>query len=80
MKKNFLSENIKNILISAIGAFTCMLLIAYFNSIDKTNFWLIPPFGGMDAWEQPEEAKLNLVAVIGLFPRNIATHHLEPCL
>ena len=45
MKKNFLSENIKNILISAIGAFTCMLLIAYFNSIDKTNFWLIPPFG-----------------------------------
>ena len=45
MKKNFLSENIKNILISAIGAFTCMLLIAYFNSIDKTNLWLIPPFG-----------------------------------
>ena len=45
MKKNFLSENIKNILISAIGAFTCMLLIAYFNSIDKTNIWLIPPFG-----------------------------------
>ena len=45
MKKNFLSENFKNILISAIGAFTCMFLIAYFNSIDKTNLWLIPPFG-----------------------------------
>ena len=45
MKKNFLSENFKNILISAIGAFTCMFLIAYFNSLDKTNLWLIPPFG-----------------------------------
>ena len=45
MKKNFLSENFKNILISAIGAFTCIFLIAYFNSIDKTNLWLIPPFG-----------------------------------
>jgi CBS-domain-containing membrane protein len=45
MKYNFLSENIKNILISSFGAFLCMLLIAYFNSIDQTNIWLIPPFG-----------------------------------
>jgi len=45
MKYNFLSENIKNILISSFGAFLCMFLIAYFNSIDQTNIWLIPPFG-----------------------------------
>ena len=45
MKFNFLSENNKNILISSFGAFLCMFLIAYFNSIDQTNIWLIPPFG-----------------------------------
>ena len=45
MKFNFLSENNKNILISSLGAFLCMFLIAYFNSIDQTNIWLIPPFG-----------------------------------
>ena len=28
-----------------MGAFFCMFLIAYFNSIDSTNVWLIPPFG-----------------------------------
>ena len=45
MNLNFLSEKYKNIIISALGAFLCMYLIAYFNSIDKTNVWLIPPFG-----------------------------------
>ena len=45
MKRNFLSDNIKNILISSFGAFLCMFLIAYFNTIDKYNIWLIPPFG-----------------------------------
>jgi CBS-domain-containing membrane protein len=45
MKFNSLSENNKNILISSLGAFLCMFLIAYFNSIDQTNIWLIPPFG-----------------------------------
>tara|TARA_B100001093_G_scaffold490624_1_gene529844 strand:- start:36 stop:494 length:459 start_codon:yes stop_codon:yes gene_type:complete len=45
MKPNFLSQKYKNIIISALGAFICMFLIAYFNSIDSTNVWLIPPFG-----------------------------------
>ena len=45
MKHNFLSDNIKNILISSFGAFLCMFIIAYFNTIDKSNIWLIPPFG-----------------------------------
>ena len=45
MNFNFLSQKYKNILISAFGAFLCMFLIAYFNSIDSTNVWLIPPFG-----------------------------------
>ena len=45
MKLNFLSQKYKNIIISTLGAFFCMFLIAYFNSIDSTNVWLIPPFG-----------------------------------
>ena len=45
MNLNFLSEKYKNIIISVVGAFLCMFLIAYFNSIDATNIWLIPPFG-----------------------------------
>ena len=45
MNFNFLSQKYKNIIISAFGAFLCMFLIAYFNSIDSTNVWLIPPFG-----------------------------------
>ena len=45
MNLNFLSEKYKNILISVVGDFLCMFLIAYFNSIDATNLWLIPPFG-----------------------------------
>ena len=45
MKLNFLSKKYKNILISSLGAFLCMLLIALINSIDVSNIWLIPPFG-----------------------------------
>tara|TARA_Y100000748_G_scaffold295601_1_gene287526 strand:- start:105 stop:563 length:459 start_codon:yes stop_codon:yes gene_type:complete len=45
MKLNFLSQKYKNIIISTLGAFFCMFLIAYFNSTDSTNVWLIPPFG-----------------------------------
>ena len=35
----------KNILISCLGGFICIFLIAYFNTIDEKNIWLIPPFG-----------------------------------
>ena len=45
MNLKFISENNKNILIASFGAFLCMFLIAYLNLIDKTNIWLIPPFG-----------------------------------
>ena len=45
MNLDFLSKNIKNILISSLGAFLCVFFIAYINSIDVSNIWLIPPFG-----------------------------------
>jgi len=45
MKFKNLLKNYQNILISSLGAFLCMFLIAYFNSVDETNMWLIPPFG-----------------------------------
>tara|TARA_B100000900_G_C20535526_1_gene698193 strand:- start:603 stop:1064 length:462 start_codon:yes stop_codon:yes gene_type:complete len=45
MKLNFLNKNLKKVLISSLGAFLCMFLIAYFNTIDASNVWLIPPFG-----------------------------------
>ena len=45
MNLDFHSKNIKNILISSLGAFLCMFFIAYINSIDVSNIWLIPPFG-----------------------------------
>ena len=70
MKFNFPSKNIQNILISSLGAFICMFLIAYFNSIDQTNVWLIPPFGA------------SLVLVIAVFdsplakPRNVFFGHV----
>ena len=32
-------------MISSFGAFLCIFIIAYFNTIDKSNIWLIPPFG-----------------------------------
>ena len=45
MKLNFLNKNLKKVSISSLGAFLCMFLIAYFNTIDASNVWLIPPFG-----------------------------------
>ena len=45
MKFKNLLKNYQNILISSLGAFLCMFLIAYFNSVDEINIWLIPPFG-----------------------------------
>ena len=35
----------KNNFISAFGAFLCIAVLAYLNSFDESNFWLIPPFG-----------------------------------
>ena len=35
----------KNNLISGFGAFLCISLLAYFNTYDESNLWLIPPFG-----------------------------------
>ena len=32
-------------IISALGAFLCISLIAFINSYDDFNIWLIPPFG-----------------------------------
>ncbi len=45
MKFKNLFKNYQNVLISSLGAFLCIFLIAYFNSVDETNIWLIPPFG-----------------------------------
>ena len=45
MKFKNLLKNYQNVLISSLGAFLCIFLIAYFNSVDETNLWLIPPFG-----------------------------------
>ena len=70
MKLNFLSKSNKNILIASFGAFLCMFFIAYFNSIDKTNIWLIPPFG----------ARLVLVMAVHdsplAKPRNVFFGHI----
>ena len=35
----------KNNIISAFGAFLCISILAYLNSFDESNFWLIPAFG-----------------------------------
>ena len=35
----------KEPIISALGAFLCISLIAFINSYDDFNIWLIPPFG-----------------------------------
>ena len=45
MKFNFRSEKLVNALIASIGAFLCIFIISYINSIDLNNLWLIPPFG-----------------------------------
>ena len=48
----------KNNIISAIGAFICVSALAYLNSLNAGNLWLIPPFGAsmvlvMAAHESP---------------------------
>jgi len=35
----------KNNFISAFGGFLCIAGLAYLNSFDVSNLWLIPPFG-----------------------------------
>ncbi|MBL06701.1 MAG: hypothetical protein CL773_02390 [Chloroflexi bacterium] len=45
MKLQFFTNKNKNILISSFGSFLCMFFIAYINSLDSSNIWLIPPFG-----------------------------------
>ena len=35
----------KNNIISGFGAFLCISALAYINSFDGSNLWLIPPFG-----------------------------------
>ena len=35
----------KNNIISAFGEFLCISILAYLNSFDEGNLWLIPPFG-----------------------------------
>tara|TARA_B100000579_G_scaffold131232_1_gene105955 strand:- start:896 stop:1354 length:459 start_codon:yes stop_codon:yes gene_type:complete len=62
---NIFPEKYKNILISALGAFLCIFLIAHLNSIDTNNVWLIPPFGAslvlvMAAHESPLASPLNV--------------------
>ena len=50
--------HMKNNIISAFGAFLCISVLAYLNSFDEGNLWLIPPFGAsmvlvMAAHESP---------------------------
>tara|TARA_B100000575_G_C23089174_1_gene627866 strand:+ start:480 stop:941 length:462 start_codon:yes stop_codon:yes gene_type:complete len=35
----------KNNFIAGFGAFLCISILAYLNSFDEGNIWLIPPFG-----------------------------------
>ena len=35
----------KNNIVSGFGAFLCISALAYINSFDGSNLWLIPPFG-----------------------------------
>ena len=35
----------RNNILSACGAFLCISILAYLNSFDEANLWLIPPFG-----------------------------------
>ena len=35
----------KNNIVSGFGAFLCISALAYINSFDESNLWLIPPFG-----------------------------------
>ena len=56
----------KNNIISAFGGFLCISALAYFNSFDESNLWLIPPFGAsmvlvMAAHESPLAHPKNIL-------------------
>jgi CBS-domain-containing membrane protein len=56
----------KNNIISAFGGFLCIFALAYLNSFDASNFWLIPPFGAsmvlvMSAHESPLAHPRNIL-------------------
>ena len=60
----------KNNFISAFGAFLCISVLAYLNSFEESNLWLIPPFG----------ASMVLVMAVHesplAHPRNILFGHI----
>tara|TARA_B100001996_G_C18571715_1_gene558698 strand:- start:536 stop:1003 length:468 start_codon:yes stop_codon:yes gene_type:complete len=64
----------KNNIFSAIGAFICISALAYLNSFDESNLWLIPPFG----------ASMVLVMAVHesplAHPKNILFGHLLSAL
>ena len=64
----------KNNILSALGAFICISMLAYFNSFDESNLWLIPPFG----------ASMVLVMAVHesplAHPRNILFGHILSAL
>ena len=56
----------KNNILSALGAFICISMLAFLNSFDETNLWLIPPFGAsmvlvMAVHESPLAQPKNLM-------------------
>ena len=64
----------KNNILSAIGAFLCISVLAYLNSFEEGNLWLIPPFG----------ASMVLVMAVHesplAHPRNILFGHILSAL
>ncbi len=64
----------KNNFISAFGAFLCVSVLAYLNSFEESNLWLIPPFG----------ASMVLVMAVHesplAHPRNILFGHILSAL
>ncbi len=72
----------KNNIISSIGAFFCISALAYLNSFEEGNLWLIPPFGAsmvlvMAAHESPLAHPKNVLfghilsALAGVFVYSI---------
>ena len=72
----------KNNIISSIGAFLCISALAYLNSLEEGNLWLIPPFGAsmvlvMAAHESPLAHPKNVLfghilsALAGVFVYSI---------
>ena len=56
----------RNNILSACGAFLCISILAYLNSFDEANLWLIPPFGAsmvlvMAAHESPLAHPKNIL-------------------